>query len=369
MSVEGIHIQVAAADSAQSGRSLLDWLARLGVAHAALMQRALQPDDGGLHFSLQADWFSRWMPDFDTLGLVQNMDIASRSQDDSLEREILVAMLGAPAPFVFPSLDELVSHVRMRKDIVQAARKTALAFDTQAAERPADCWEYRESAGFTLVPGHRLEDALVKATQPDATGRLYSFSCYRATEYVILLAIARELARSNPALLDVLERDAQQRAIRSGAFHDTFLYEYGSMDAPLPPRYYVPGDRLWFRNPDERSADIAGFEGSWVFYEGKGRFSNFWKRDQPFSLDSKCVEIYHWRHGVRQGPDGVEPTMDEDEVARRVVMSKNHPEETGRILALMQRLRDPRGVYADGGCIDSSREYPVEHGPAAPTSC
>ncbi|MBP7567852.1 MAG: hypothetical protein KA795_17765 [Burkholderiaceae bacterium] len=317
-----------------------------------------QTASGARQLTLHSDALARWMPGFDTLDLAPRLGADGQAQGEALEREILVAMLGAPVPFVFPSVDELISHVRMRQDIVQAARRTALAFETEAAERPADCWVYRESSGFTLVPGHRLEDALVKATQPEATGRLYSFSCYRATEYVILLAIARELARSNQPLLGALESDARQRAIRSGAFHDTFLYEYGAMDAPLPPRYYVPGDRLWFRNPDERSADVAGFEGSWVFYEGGGRFSNFWKRDAPFTFDSKCVEIYHWRHGVREGAGGAGATMDEDEVARRVERSMQDPEEVSRILARMQRLRDSRGVYAEGGCIDTSREYP-----------
>jgi hypothetical protein len=36
----------------------------------------------------------------------------------------------------------------------------------------------------------------------------------------------------------------------------------------------------------------------------------------------------------------------------------NDPVELNRILDLMMRLRDPSGVYADGGCIDTSREYP-----------
>jgi hypothetical protein len=356
MEVKGIVLKATGGDAAQARRGLFDWLARLGLQDAVtpVPGRA----GGSMQFALRCDAFSRWMPGFDTLDLARHLHMDGGAGGEALEREILAALLGAPVPFVFPSLDELVSHVRMRQDIVQAARKTALAFETEAAERPADCWAYCESAGFTLVPGHRLEDALVKATQPEATGRLYSFSCYRATEYVILLAIARELARCNPALLCTLEEDARQRAIRSGAFHDTFLYEYGAMDAPLPPRYCVPGDRLWFRNPDERSADVAGFEGSWVFYEGGGRFSNFWKRDAPFTFDSKCLEIYHWRHGVRDGAGGADATMDEAEVARRVQRSMQDPAEVARILSRMQRLRDVRGVYAEGGCIDTSREYP-----------
>ena len=85
----------------------------------------------------------------------------------------------------------------------------------------------------------------------------------------------------------------------SGRFHDTFLHEYGSLAEPLPQRFYVPGDRLWFRNPDSASSDVEGYEGSWVFYLGGGLFNNFWERDQPFTLTSKCVEIHHWQHALR----------------------------------------------------------------------
>ena len=110
-------------------------------------------------------------------------------------------MLLGPLVFEFPSFAELAASVRMRCYTVQAARKTALAFYTAEADRPEDCWSYDEDRGFTVRPGHGLIAALIKATQPGATGRRYAFSCYRATEYVMLLAIAQELETSNPALL------------------------------------------------------------------------------------------------------------------------------------------------------------------------
>jgi hypothetical protein len=333
------------------------WLQALGLQEHTIARGGEHKGQPCVHVQLRPELASAWMPDHNTLALHETLALDSLNHPDDLEREIVVAMLRAPQPFVFPDADELASCVRMRAAIVRAARRTALAFDTHAAERPEDCWRYHEDTGFTLVPGHRLVDALVKATQPEATGRLYSFSCYRATEYVILLAIAQELATHNPALLETLTRHCEHKAIRSGAFHDTFLYEYGSAESPLPPGYYVPGDRLWFRNPDSRSADVAGFEGSWVFYLGNGLFSNFWKRDQPFTLESKCVEIYHWRDGVTEGP-GEEPQLDETRVESLVQKTRADAAALQRVMATMLRLRDPKGVDAGGGCIDTSREYP-----------
>ncbi|ALM83348.1 hypothetical protein [Bordetella sp. N] len=342
----------AAAERARA----LDYLQTLGL------DDVIEPQDEQIdgvavaRLRLQPAIAGEWTPGFDTTGLRPLLD--QRHGDDpdhNLEREIVVAMLVAPVAFRYPSHDEFLAAVRIKRDIVQAAYKTELAFDTEEAERPEDYWTYSEETGFTVLPGKSLIEALRKASQPEDSGKLYSFSCYRATEYVTLLGIAQELARSNPALLAELQQRWETRAIMSGLFHDVFLREYGSMEAPLPTRYYVPGDRLWFRNPDERSADAEGFEGSWVFYLGSGLFNNFWKHEQPFTLTAKCVEIYHWRDGVYVDAAG-KTRLDESIVEAKVRVSLADPAEVERIMKLMVRLREPRGVYVDGGCIDTTRE-------------
>jgi hypothetical protein len=241
--------------------------------------------------------------------------------------------------------------------MAMAARKTALAFKTEAAERPEADWHYEEESGFILKPGRPLIQALIAATQPEATGKLYDFSCYRATEYVILLGIAQEAEAHHPGLLADLQKLNERHAIRSGQFHEVFLVEYGSMEHPLPARFYIPGDRLWFRNPDERSSDVTGFEGSWVMYMGGGFFSNFWKRETPFTLESKAIEIFHWRHGVYTDAQG-KLQMDEAVVDRLVAQTLANPQAKAQVLEKMIRMRDPQGVYAQGGCIDTTREYP-----------
>ncbi|HET8598276.1 MAG TPA: hypothetical protein VFM22_10985 [Castellaniella sp.] len=306
----------------------------------------------------------------DTAGLAAALGLSPDDTGRDLDAEILAAMLMSPLAFDFPSLDEWQSAVRLRRFIVQAGRRTVLAFDTEHAERP-DCWRWSEETGFILLPGHALIPSLERTLWPDVSGRLYSFSCYRATEYVLLLAIARELQISHPAALAALQAQWQVKAIQSGPFHDAFLHEYGSLQAPLPFRYYVPGDRLWFRNPDEPSACVEGYEGSWVFYLGQGRFTNFWKPDQPYTLTTKCVEIHHWRDGLRTdvpagasvpgGPEAAPgaryaPWIDESIVEARAAQTLADPLATRRVLERMMRLRDPAGVYEQGGCIDASRE-------------
>lgn len=323
---------------------------------------ACASDERGHYASFQlADAFAlAWTPGYDTTQIAARCQRAPQGQARTgcdLEDEILIALLAAPVIFEFSCCDELLASVRIRENIARAAARTALAFDTRTAERPEDCWVYDNERGFTVRPGRSMIDALRRATQPESSGTLYSFSCYRATEYVIMLGIAQELATCNPQLLAQLQRQCETRVIRSAEFHDTFLIEYGSMEQPLPPQYYVPGDRLWFRNPDEASSDITGYEGSWVFYLGGGLFCNFWKVDQPYTLDSKCLEIFHWRHGACRNAAG-ELAMDEAVVEERVRASQADNAAATAILARMMRLRDPKGVYAEGGCIDTTREYP-----------
>jgi len=341
-------------------QACLDILGRLGLADLQPMvvaQHLHGSHEKFLSLKLHPDQAHQWAPGLDTLGLAATLQLDTVGSRQDLAREIVVAMLMGPVAFEFPSVDELVSAVHIRINIVQAARKTMLAFHTMQAERPQDCWQYDEDRGFVLRPEASLTTALIKATQPEVSGELYSFSCYRASEYLILLGIAQELERCNPALYAQLQSMWTTNPIKSGLFHDVFLHEQGSMDAPLPAHYFVPGDRTWFRNPDEASADASGFEGSWVMYLGGGLFNNFWQRDKPYTMVAKYLEIYHWRNAVYRDDTG-EERIDEDRVAQLVQETLKDPIELARIVAVMGRYREPRGVYTDaGGCIDTTREF------------
>lgn len=336
----------------------LEWL-QARLAPWALCQHLLgeRTPSGAQRFAMDAQWVCQWAPQWDTTGLSARLGLNTQDSDEGLEAEILLSMLLGPVLFAYPSLPELAAAVRIRRHIVQAARRTALAFHTSKIERPTECWTYVRGRGFLVLPGVPLIHALRQATQPVAGGARFAFSCYRATEYVILLGLAQELERSNPALLAQLQHYWGVDTIASGQFHEVFLREYGSMERPLPMHYYVPGDRLWFRNPDEASADITGYEGSWVFYLGQGLFSNFWESERPFTLETKCVEIYHWRHGPYLDEAG-EWQMDEARVAQYVAATMADPTQRQAVVQHMMRWREPRGVYEGGGCIDTTREYP-----------
>ena len=146
-----------------------------------------------------------WAPDFNTLHICQTLHLDTASSHLDLLREIVITLLLGPQCVEFPSLQEWHSAVKIRANIVVAARNTQLAFNTHALDRPLDCWRYDEDLGFILLPEVSLITALTKATQPAVSGSLFAFSCYRASEYVILLAIAQELAHCNPSLVSQIQ--------------------------------------------------------------------------------------------------------------------------------------------------------------------
>ena len=354
----GIVIQYADQRDAEAAQNTVQAaLQALGLAGDVDFSCGVTATGTQLQWVLKKERIATWMPDLNTFDLCERVGLQSRTCAEDLAREIWLTLLASPMAWAFPSAEELISAVRMRQFIVQAARKTALDFHTSEAERPSDCWTYRKETGFTVLPGSLLIEALIKATQPEANGVVYAFSCYRATEYILLLAIAQEAQLSNPALLAGLQKQWETRAVMSGRFHEVFLRETGSMEDPLPISYYIPGDRVWFRNPDDASSDVAGFEGSWVFYLGGGQFSNFWQRNKPFTLTSKCVDVYEWRNGTRRDASG-ELQMDEERVEQLVDKTMTQPAEVECITQRMFRLRDPQGVYGQGGCMDTSRESP-----------
>jgi hypothetical protein len=327
---------------------LRERLLATGLGAAAEVSTA----SGRLRARIRPDVAARWAPGHDTTAL--GSALAGVAPGRRLDGEILAALLLAPERVDFPSVDEFESALRIRHDTATIAARAALAFDCGESRPDAD-WRRDAEGRFVLRRGRCLIESLERALHPAEGEAPHGFGCYRATECVMLLAIAREAARCNPALLERLRRRTERRPIQSREFHDAMLREHGTADAPLPARWFVPGDRVWFRNPDERSADAEGFEGSWVIYLGGGLFGNFWERGRPFTLERKCVEIHHWRDAVRTDAQG-RLRVDEAHVAHLVDRTFADPDALAGVLRRMQRWRDPRGTYADGGCLDRTRE-------------
>ncbi len=294
-------------------------------------------------------------PNCDTIQMGRDLSLDSEHSDRDWLLEALLSMAISPIAYIFPNHHELLSTLRMRRDIVDTAKRTELVFQTNSSDRPEKFWFDNENIGPVLREDSSLIDALEHALCPDLSGRRYAFSCQRASEYLMLTGLTKELKRSNEDLLSRVEQQWREEPLKRDNFLHSFLFERGSVQQPFPKRFYVPGSRIWFKNPDDYSSDVEGFEGSWVVYLGSGKFVNLWDRAKPYTLEAKCIEIYHWRDGaIRQ--DSGELVMNEEIVQEHVLKTLAAPEEYARILKRMMRYRDPTGVYADGGCIDSTRD-------------
>lgn len=337
----------------ESRKNLLKFLKDLGLDEFISSENEFTQNSFKIKFKILEEIRSQYFPNYSTINTAKNLKLNPHKENIDLQKEIVLALLSSPVLMEYESFEDLESSIRVRINIVNGAIKTFLNFDTVGIERPFEFWTYSESTGFIIKNDKPIIEALIAATQP--TYEPYSFSCYRATEYVLLLAIALEAEKVSPQTLIAIEKQWHKKAISSGLFHDTFLVELGTQENPLPINYFIPGDRIWFRNPDDASSNIEGYEGSWVFYLGDGLFSNFWKRESSFTLLDKLLEIYHWRHGIKV--KNGEPYIDEIAVAELVSNSKNSQSEVERIYTLMHKFKDPRGVSKNGGAMDTTREY------------
>lgn len=346
---QGITIQAQTQTLGQIKANLDERLRALGLSD--LVEHHDDELNSIVRVTLNSHAFNQLTPSHNTVDLNQINPHAE------LAWEIWLAWLSSPVQLAFDSWEDVESAERMRHNLCNNARVTSLNFRTEDASRPLSHWTYREDCGYVLLPEADLVESLILATQPDRSGSTYAFSCYRATEYVILLSMAQEAKLHNPLLYQDLERQWRTKAISSRRFHDSFLQEVGDEHTPLPMTWYVPGDRVWFKNPNLLSSDVTGYEGSWVIYIGGGQFCNFWNHRYPYTLDRKCIEVFHWQHGYRINKHGA-AHIDEDVVTELTNQSMADPFKRDEILSHMKRYRDPSGVYADGGCIDSTREVP-----------
>ena len=346
---QGITFQAKTEALAQLETNLGARLNALGLSD--LVEHHFDAQTSRLRICLSQSAFDRLTPSHNTIDLVQ------QNPEGLLAWEIWLAWLSSPVALIFDSWEDLESAERIRLNLCNNAKVTSLDFRTEDASRPETHWTYQEDRGYVLLPHADLIESLILATQPDRSGTTYAFSCYRATEYVILLSMAQEAKSHHPELYQILEQQWRTKAISSRRFHTSFLHELGDEQTPLPMNWYVPGDRVWFKNPNLLSSDVTGYEGSWVIYIGGGMFCNFWNHKRPYTLDRKCVELFHWQHGYRINKHG-SAHIDEDIVTALTDQSMADPQKREEILSAMKRYRDPSGVYANGGCIDSTREMP-----------
>ena len=314
------------------------------------------------NINLKKNIFNILMPDYNTLDIIKNINnIDFKYDNNNLHTiEILLSLFGSPVHFIYDSLNDLLSEISIRKNICYYASKTYVSINTSDnIKRPEKYFKNTES-DVILLNDKSLIDGIIYSLLPSISGNIYDFSCYRVCEYILLLSILLELKKQNKDyLIQNIESIWRKETIKSKKFHEIFLTEFGSNIFALPKLFYIPGDKIWFKNPDDKSSDIEGFEGKWTIYLGNGLFGDFWKTcgniNNQFTFEDILIEIYNWRFCVKYDKNN-ELYIDEKEVNYRNKLCKEYKEEKNRIISLMNNYRN-KYFFIDG-CIDKTREKP-----------
>ena len=128
-SAGGILIRGASAlGHAMARQSFLDQTVKLGIDQFIETSDEAQ----GIRFRLRSELQREWAPAHDTLQLGEKFNLHTPTSTVDLEKEILLAMLLGPVTFEYPSYPELAAAVRIRQNLVEAARCTALSFNTSS---------------------------------------------------------------------------------------------------------------------------------------------------------------------------------------------------------------------------------------------
>jgi hypothetical protein len=315
------------------------------------------------------------MPNYNTFGILKNLNKMNLPiTDDLLDIEIILSLLGSSIHFVYDSLDDLLSEISIRRNISYYASKTYVSLNTNddiIIKRPEEYFKNNDT-DIILLEDASLIDGIIYSLLPELSNNLYEFSCKRVCEYIVLVSILLELKKHNKNnIIKKIEDIYRKKPIKSVSFNDTFMTEYGSNTLPVPKLFYIPGDKLWFKNMDDKSSDIAAFEGKWAIYLGNGLFADFWKTSgditNQFTFEDILIEIYNWRFCVKLD-DNNEPYIDEVEVYKRIKYCKENEKEKNRIISIMNNYYDNideikvnKNYYKQNfieGSIDKTREKP-----------
>lgn len=180
-----------------------------------------------------------------------------------IERSILNKMASGGDSYEYDTVDELKFELRMRGEIVRAAKelnRSGLAFEVFRDSRAnPDYWIRRGDGGFELRRGVKPSDAIRDIFK---NGSEYGTECATAIPIVYY-----------KALLEIFPEDDFNRL-----FSEIHLMNWHRMSRELrsagvmrPARDRLPGDRLYFANPDV-DPRTPEWQGENVIDLGDGRF-------------------------------------------------------------------------------------------------
>lgn len=206
------------------------------------------------------------------------------------------------------SVDALADHVALRQNIVAWAETLRWGWpDGGPAQWNNDYWS-RGTPKQGVSLREALDDAFVNQNA-------YAIGCYTATKLVFVKGVMDyyDRVRESPTLARLIQtrlfsdRDPLSDIEPSKAW--SFYPDFNPKDAhpgkllsiidEVAPKNFVPGDWVYFLNPDPVSSQKVGYEGSNAIYLGGGRFDDYYaENNHAYTYAEKLDEVFQWRHGV-----------------------------------------------------------------------
>lgn len=259
--------------------------------------------------------YIRWNPDYQINDEVIHLPTAKGHEEISTvsKKEIVLALMQPGRDTVFSgkscNLEAFKDHVHVRQMIVAWAEHLHWKFPDGSPAK----WNETYWKNGTLKPGKPLSEAM---TDFFINQHTCAVGCYTATKIVIIQGILdyyqrvkkdlekakaiKQALQSDGEILINIEPDSMWESLE----HDQkkTLHSQGKLltvKTQVAPLNFVPGDWVYFKNTDAKSADVSGYEGSNSIYMGRAQFDDFYDDNgHHFLYNEKLREVYNWRHGV-----------------------------------------------------------------------
>ena len=186
------------------------------------------------------------IPFFDDFALLSQYD------QNSVEREILLALQNSPQTYSYRSVDELKFELSLRREIVAASRELyrsgmGFAVFEQTKANP-DFWTITSNGGFRQKEGVKGSAAI---SDIFINGRQYATECATAMVIVYYKALLNLLGAER---FDALFGNIY---LMNWDIQEPLLREVGT---PRSVAQHLIGDRAYFNNPDV-SPDVPWWQG------------------------------------------------------------------------------------------------------------
>ena len=207
------------------------------------------------------------------------------------------------------NIEALKDHIGVRQSIVAWAENLHWKFPNGSSAQ----WNETYWNKGNLHPDKSLSEAMQDFFNNE---ELCAVGCYTATKIVIIQGVLDYYKRIKK---DIKTLNLIKATLRSdgdvlvGVESESMWHDLGNSDQQklktigkllktkhqVPAYNFVPGDWVYFVNPDVKSSEIPGYEGSNSIYMGRARFDDFYNdNDHHYLYSEKLKEVYNWRFGV-----------------------------------------------------------------------